>query len=64
MHAYQVGVAKVTEAERRLASLRAAYAAGNHDTSDVIASLEKELESARAGLVELRNKVVGSELEK
>ena len=36
MHAYQVGVAKVTEAERRLASQRAAYSAGNHDTTDVI----------------------------
>ncbi len=64
MHAYQVGVAKVTEAERRLASLRAAYAKGDRDNQDTILSMEKELESARAALVELRNDVVDSELRK
>ena len=63
MHAYQVGIAKVKDAERRLASLRAAYAKGDHDNADAISSLERELEKARAGLVGLRNNVIEAETE-
>lgn len=58
MNAYMVGVAKVTDASRRLASLRAAYSAGDRDNSDAILSLEKELDKATADLVDLKNRVV------
>lgn len=61
MHAYQVGVAKVTDATRRLAAMRSAYAAGNHDDAGAIEALEKQLDAARQDLVTLRNRVVEAE---
>lgn len=61
MHAYQVGVAKQTDAERRLAALRSAYASGDHSQSHVIEELENQISSLRDELVRLRNRVVEAE---
>lgn len=63
MNAYQVGLAKLTDTQRKLAALREAYAAGNRDdsTPSTILSLEKQLEADRASLLRLRNEVIASE---
>ncbi len=58
MNAYMVGVAKVTDASRRLASLRAAYSSGKTDNAGDINALEKQLEGARRELIELKNRVI------
>lgn len=58
MNAYMVGLAKITDASRRLAALRAAYSSGKSDNSGDIKALEKQLEAARGELAGLKNRVV------
>ena len=58
MNAYMAGVAKVTDASRRLASLRAAYSSGKQADSGEINALERQVEASRSELTELRNRVV------
>lgn len=61
MNAYQVGVAKLTDTERKLAKLREAYATGARDEASSILALEKQLEEERAALLRLRNEVIVAE---
>ncbi len=61
MHACQVGLAKLTEAQRRLAGLRERYAKGDTDTAGSITQLEQEVATLRDNLLELRNAVVKAE---
>ncbi len=58
MQTYMENQRKLEAAEAKLAQLRRAYAGGDRSVADSILQAENRMESARAALTELRNRVV------